>query len=203
MNDNVAIIVKSSPRKVLNTGRYQGILRGIYDVGTHYSEKFGKSSRRLVLSWEIVGQKLDDGSPYTMSKTFTYSLNQKATLREAAEAMLDRPLVEKEIREGVNIATLIGKNCELRIQQRETDAGPSASIKGFLELPKSAKRYRPTDTCVFRIGMEIPEGTPQFIRDMITKSDEYKSRSSEGTVSEAGGSGSWPAEGEIQDEEAF
>ena len=78
-------------------GAHIGVCYANYDVGTQYSEKFRKSARQIVLTWEYPEVRIDverEGKmvsmPRVYSKRYKLSLNKKAGLRLLLEAWRGR-----------------------------------------------------------------------------------------------------------------
>jgi hypothetical protein len=77
---------------------------GLFDLGTHYDEKFDKSRREVVIVWEIAAERIEvdrDGKktnlPRAISKRYTLSLHEKARLRADLESWRGRPFTSEEL----------------------------------------------------------------------------------------------------------
>lgn len=111
---------------------YPARIYSIVDIGqqqTPYGEK-----RQIIITWEIPGEMVD-GLPYAISKYYTLSLNDKATLLKDIEAM-GKPL-PMDKRATFDFTKLIGKTCQLNIQKYEKkDGNERNKIIGISKLMK-------------------------------------------------------------------
>ena len=54
-------------------------------------------ARKIMASWELLGEdRMDDGKPFTMSKSWFLSMHEKATLRKDLESWRGRPFSLEE-----------------------------------------------------------------------------------------------------------
>ncbi len=72
-------------KTIVPAGTHVARLYRIVDLGTHYNEKFDKSSRQLELSWEFplllhTFKEENGAQPLVVSKTVTRSLHEKSGL---------------------------------------------------------------------------------------------------------------------------
>jgi hypothetical protein len=116
----MAIIVKQD--KVFEpvpVGMHQAVCSHVCDIGTHESTFDGRSITRkqLVIIWEInevMNEGKNAGSPFTISKFYTQSLDSKATLRKDLNSWRGRDMSEEELK-GFDVEKLKGVNCMLNI----------------------------------------------------------------------------------------
>jgi len=134
----------------LSTGAHFARLVGVIDLGTQTSapEYGSKQQHKVQLQWEILGdEKRNDGRPFTISKTYTVSLHEKASLRKDIEAWIGKVDGDR-----FEIAGLLGKNCQLSIVHAESDGKTYANIAAIMAVPK---------------GMPLPTGElPLVIFDL-------------------------------------
>lgn len=75
---------------------------GLIDTGEQYNEKYGKTSRKCVLLFELPGEtfKTAEGEEKnrTISQTYTLSLNQKSALYKDLIAWRGRPFTDDELK---------------------------------------------------------------------------------------------------------
>ena len=120
------LLVKEKKRKTIPPGFYQGVCVGVWDLGTHYNDTFKKSSRNVLLTWELpeLTIETDDGDlPMLISKRYNQSLSKKATLRKHLQAWLGRELNRDECENGLNLETLLGRNSYLQVINEEGKDG--------------------------------------------------------------------------------
>lgn len=150
------------------------------DIGTQTGEWQGKPThkRQIVLSWELPNCLMTEGEsagkPFIVSKFYTASLSEKATLRHDLVSWRGREFTPEELA-GFDAKNIIGKTCMLGL----TDKNGKTRVTTVMQLPK---------------GMPVPESINQYlyfsldefdqamfdvlskgIKAMIEKSPEYES----------------------------
>lgn len=129
------------------SGMYQAVCAFVEDIGVQESP-FGKA-HKAVVCWEL-SEKMSDGRPFMMSKTYTISLNEKATLRHDLESWRGRAFTEQEL-DGFDIEKLIGVNCMLNvISYTKQGGGEGRKIGSISPLVKGL-------TKIERINTEPPK----------------------------------------------
>jgi hypothetical protein len=77
-----------------------------------------------MLSFEIPGERMDDGRPFTISKRYTWSMHEKATLRKHLEAWRGQKFRDEDLGPGgFDIRNVLGKTCTLSVIHRENNDG--------------------------------------------------------------------------------
>jgi hypothetical protein len=163
-------------------GNHRAILVGIYDIGTH-EVKFGtdppKPKRQLVLTWELSDELMEDGRPFALSRTFTFSSHEKAGLRIMVENWLNRKFTDDTIRK-FDLFGLAGRACLLNVgHDPKADGTTYANIKSVGPLAKGMQPpERHNEVRVFSLNEEtvIPDGTPKFVIAKIEASPEWAAR---------------------------
>lgn len=119
-------------------GNHLAVLWRIVDLGTQkveYKDET-KFQRKIVLSWEIhCESRMEDGRPYTFSKRYTYSSNEKSNLRKDLEAWRGVPFKQEDF-ESFDLAKLIGKPCLLNILHADRGNGVYADMASISTLIK-------------------------------------------------------------------
>ena len=109
---------------VLDEGGYVARVYSIVDIGVHQTN-FG-AKQQVVVTWELPTELGTDGLPYCISKFYTLSLHEKASLRKAIESMKgkipDDKLTDQKFVDGLFQKTL-GTPCQLSISQYENKEG--------------------------------------------------------------------------------
>src|SRR5271168_3727728 len=79
-------------------GTFLALCYRFIDRGTQISEFMGekKTRREVMISWELVGEVMSDGRPFSASKTYTLSMHEKATLRKDLEAWRGKAFVDAD-----------------------------------------------------------------------------------------------------------
>jgi hypothetical protein len=120
--------------------------------------------------------------PRVMSKEYTLSFNEKANLRKLIDACDSEALKvgDDGFLEEFDIEQLIGKTCLITIshKQRKDGEGTYACISNETAIPKGmecAGAINPTMVLSYdNWNEEIFENLPDFLKEKIVSSDEYK-----------------------------
>lgn len=126
-------------------GMQQAVCAFVHDIGTQIGEYQGKTNIRrvVIISWELAEKMVTGdyaGKPFMVSKYYTLSLNEKATLRKDLESWRGRAFKEEEL-EGFDVEKLIGVNCFLNITTTEND---KRKISAITPIPKNIKAIKPS-----------------------------------------------------------
>ena len=169
---------EGAERIVIPAGTHVARCYGIIDLGTQYSEKFGNSSRKVQVQWELPNELMDDGRPLAISKRYTLSVNEKANLRKDLESWLGRGITAQEEKEGFALGVLLGKPCLLSIIHAESNGKTYANIAGVMSVPKGTKvpeQSNPTVSYDVENGKDATfEKLSEWIRAIIEQSKEFK-----------------------------
>ncbi len=167
----------------IEPGTYPALCYGLVDAGDTYNETYDKWSRKVIILWELPGEKLDLGGDEpvsrTISKTYTASLNDKAKLRADLQAWRGRPFTAEELA-SFDLRTIVGAPCFLNIQQREYKDRTYADVAGIVKLPKGMPVPVGTlEKLVFDLDtdkLSMLEDMPSWIAERIRKSRTYEAR---------------------------
>lgn len=129
-------------------GNHVAVCYRVIDLGTQRTEYLGQEKRqhKLLISWEIPDEKMDDGRPFTIGQRFTWSMSEKANLRRVLESWRGRAFTEDDFgANGFDIKNVIGVGCMLNVVH-ETKAGKTyANIASVAKLPKGMNAPAPTN----------------------------------------------------------
>ena len=165
-------------------GMHHAVVCGIFDIGTQYSDFYKKSARKVILQWEIPGERIEverDGAmvdlPRVASKQYTLSLHKKAILRQHLETWRGKAFTIQEL-EGFDLEKLVNPpaNCTLQIIHDKVDDKTYANVNTVMPAMKGEERVTPEGTArffSFDSSTSIPDGTPDWIREKIEAADEY------------------------------
>lgn len=167
----------------VNEGLHQAVAYSLYDLGTHFSEKFNKHAHQVLIIWELPEERIDiekDGItqnlPRAVSKKYTLSLSEKANLRKDLQTWRGRAFTADELK-GFDTRNLLGKSCQIQVIHNTKGEKTYANITGIMPMPKGSKPLLPENPVRFYSivdhGENIPEGTPDWISDIIKDSDEW------------------------------
>ncbi|MFH2074086.1 MAG: hypothetical protein ABIJ57_01890 [Pseudomonadota bacterium] len=162
---------------------HHAICYSVYDLGTQYNEKWNKSQHKVILCWELPEQRIeiekDDVKmdlPRAISRRFTLSLHPKSDLCPFLENWRGKTFTEDE-KKGFDVLKLLGVNCNLQILHVKKDDKIYANVAGVFPLLRGAEKKEPENPIryfSFEEGhVNIPEGTPDWICDMIKAANEW------------------------------
>jgi hypothetical protein len=157
---------------------------GIWDIGTQFSEKYGKSIRKVVVVWEIPGCRgVFDGKdlPRAISKRYTLSLHKKSDMRKDLESWRGRKFTDEELK-GFDIKKLLGVPCQIQVLHTKVDDKIYANIAAITKAPAGTniKPENPLKFFSFEEGNAVPDGTPEWIMALIRQSEESMRESGDG-----------------------
>lgn len=166
---------------------------GMYDIGTQYNEKWKKSTRKVVLSFELPEVRLqfekEDGTkidtPRVASKEYGLSLHKKANLRADLVSWRGKDFTAEE-EKGFDITKILGQPVMVTITHKEGGnkkiysnisalGKPHKSIK-FPKQELESLMFSFEDCESYEEMMEVigADGFPEWIRKKIEQSSEYK-----------------------------
>ena len=163
----------------------------IVDLGTQPSEYLGqvKHLPKVMLQFEVYGE--DDagkplvtakGEPMTISKNFTLSLAEKATLRKDLQTWRGRDFTAEELR-GFSIDNVLGAWAMISIKKSPGNNGQEyTNIANINSVPKAMKVNLPEghNKCVaFYLDtpdMDLFETFSESLRAKIERSPEWQAR---------------------------
>ena len=156
----------------------------IIDIGTQTSEYQGKVNirRQCIIGFELPTELMTDGEsagkPFTVSRFYTSSLNEKANLRKDLENWRGRAFNEQELT-GFDPKNILGKGCMLSLT--ENDKG-KVRITGIMALPKSMTLPPQVNPSLYftldEFDRNIFDGLSDGYKKLIQASPEYKEISS-------------------------
>lgn len=158
---------------------YTAISSAIIDLGMQTSEKFQKTQRKFMMIWIIKGEEVEvngEKLPRTMSKEYSFSLNEKSTLRKDLQAWRGKVFTDEEL-QGFNLVNILNKPCQLQIILEEKNGKQYNNIAGIMSLPKGTTVEELKDTYHFDIEDESTymnwEKIPGWIQERIKKADNF------------------------------
>lgn len=126
--------------KPVNSGTHMAVCTQIVDIGLQKgSELYPKPQHKIVLRFEIPSERIEfDGkdAPAVISKSFTASMNEKATLRKYLESWRGKTFTDAEA-EQFDVSKLLGKTVMLSIVHKESGGKVRANIASLSAPPKN------------------------------------------------------------------
>jgi hypothetical protein len=176
------------------SGNHRALCIAVYDIGTQLVnyQTGPKWKKKIILSWELVDETMEDGRPFTLSSTFTASLHENSSLRPFLDNWRGRAFSEEELK-GWDIKNVLGAPCLLSVIHKDgTDkfgkAKKFANVSSAGRLPKgmtvpesphNSPRYYTVDS------RTIPADIPRWIAEKVRQSVEYKENAFKDEAAEA------------------
>lgn len=115
-------------------GSHIGRCVKLTDLGTQTGEYEGKVNHRnqILVTWELPSEPMEDGQPFLVSKFYTNSLGDKATLRHHLVTWRGRDFTVDELAR-FDLQTILGAPCMLSVVH--SDKG-KAKVDAVMKLPK-------------------------------------------------------------------
>ena len=180
--------------KRVNPGNYAARCYSMIEIGTITEEYLGEKKRqhKVMLTWELpteldVFHEEKGEEPYVVSKTYTLSLHEKATLRRDLESWRGKGFTEKEA-EAFDITVLLGKTCMLSIIHRpgKVDASKTyVEVASISSMPKGLicpDQINPSRVLSFdNWNQELYDSLSDYLKEKIASSEEYLKMNAGGT----------------------
>jgi hypothetical protein len=119
-------------------GTHLGICYRVIDLGTQPSNYNGeaKTAHKVLISWELPDEKMEDGRPFTVSSSYTWSMHEKSNLRKHLEAWRGQAFTERDFGpNGFDIKNVLGKACTLNVTH-STGEKTYANVTGVGKVMK-------------------------------------------------------------------
>ena len=179
----------------LKPGTYHAVCYAVIDLGTQYSEYYGKATPKLQIIWELPNERIDlvrEGKtvnlPRAISKRYTQSLHEKSALSHDLVSWRGRKFTPEELA-GFNMRNILGANCLLNITHTQKDNKTYTEVAAVSPLMTGMKKVAAENpTIAYDMetdGYDIPAAVPEWIRDVIKKSEEWRQQS----IGESGDTG--------------
>lgn len=190
------IIVSSEGSKSfqkIEPGNYIARCVSMVLMGTFDEEFQGvkKKCTKIRLSWETptelaIFDKEKGEQPFLVSKDFTLSLHEKSSLRKFLESWRGKGFTEEEVKR-FDMSKLLTAACMLNVIHKATQKGNTyADIASISAMPKGMicpQQINPTVIfSVIEPDMTVFESFPDWLKERIQQSDEWKARTTPNAV---------------------
>ena len=172
----------------VSVGSHQAVCYGVVAIGTQPSEKF-TPRKKVIIFWELPHERGDFGDkknvPRTISKRYTLSLGERASLKADLENWRGKPFSDGEL-STFEIDRLIGANCLLSVQHESKGPKTYANVTAVMPLTKGMARanqelpkvYFNLDEALERALVEnapvyFPPELPEWVVNLCKASEEY------------------------------
>jgi hypothetical protein len=169
----------------IEPGNYVARCYQMIHIGTVTENILGenKTMNKVRIAWEtptetkvFVEEKGEQ--PFSVSKEFTLSLNEKANLRKFLAGWRGKDFTEQEAK-AFDISALVGKPCMLNIIHKQSKQGKTfAEISSVSSIPKGMDCPKQINKSFILSYDEWDDdkfnSLPDFIKDKMKQSAEYK-----------------------------
>lgn len=162
-------------------GNHVAICIQVIDLGTQETNYMGEidHKRQVRIGWEIPDERMSDGRPFTIGKTYTFSSHKKAGLRQHLESWRGVAFKDSDLGPGgFNIQNILGKPCLLNVMQKEKQTGGFyATVAGVSKLPKGMPIPEASNGQIYfsleKFDAHAFAALSDYWRELIAKSPEY------------------------------
>jgi hypothetical protein len=169
-------------------GSHMATCYSVIDLGTQEVEWEGqkKYQHKVRIGWELPHELMDDGRPYVVSQTYTFSMSDKAKLRHHLESWRGRPFAPTDFGPGgFDIRKLIGVGCMLNVlHEAKANGRTYANVASIMGLPKGTKAAPLVNPPVYFSLEEFDAATFESFHDKlketIERSPEYAKATGKG-----------------------
>lgn len=168
---------------LIEAGNYPGRCVQMIHIGTIEENIQGtiKKLNKVRLTWELPTELKDgeEGKPAIISKEFTLSLNEKATLRKYLASWRGRDFTEEQAKE-FDLTVLIGIAGLVNIIHKPNKDGSKiyAEIGSISPMPRGMICDPQINTSKILSYDDFDEeffnSLPDYLKDKVRSSDEYK-----------------------------
>lgn len=168
---------------LMPAGNHLARCYAMIEIGTIKEESgiyAGKEQHKVRITWETPHECHDFGKgmqPFSISKEFTLSMNEKATLRKMLESWRGKSFTDEEANR-FDITKLLGVPCMINVIHKTSAKGSTyPDISSIATLPKGFEapaQINPNFVLSFdNWNQSIFDGLPDFIKTKIKSSKEY------------------------------
>ncbi len=139
-------------------GNHPAALVALVDLGMQEETYQGetKTQHKCYLVWELVTEKRANGDNHVIGVTLTFSMNEKAKLRQWLESWRGKKMAEGE---EFDFSTLPGKKCLLSV----TEKNGYPVVSGVGSIPKGMTVAAPTKTPVLFSASDDLDTLPDWL----------------------------------------
>ena len=126
-------------------GLHRAVCVDAVDMGMQETGYGPKHKVRVI--WQIPEEiNPETQKPFQVSKFFTLSLNEQASLRKDLETWRGRKFTPEELKNGFDIEKLVGVNCQLQVIHNLSDDGKIwANVQAVIPAAKGLPALRSQD----------------------------------------------------------
>ena len=122
-------------------GIHRSVCCDIVELGL-VDTQWGKK-RKVDIKWQI-GEEMENGKPFLLTKRYGATLHPKSTLRIDLESWRGKALTEEQA-EDFDLEVLLDKNCQINVMHNITDAGTFANVTAVVPASKGSPPLKVRD----------------------------------------------------------
>lgn len=152
----------------------------IIDLGTQTNEYQGKINfqEQILIFWELPNELSDNGEPLLISKFYTNSFYEKASLRHDLETWRGREFSKEELKvfeqNPFDLQSLLGLPCLLSVVHNDKGrAKVGAVLKAMANMPCPPPHNEYISFWLDEFDQTVFNNLSEKIKDIIKKSPEY------------------------------
>lgn len=166
-------------------GTHSAICIAFIDLGTQKGEYMGeaKHRREVIIQWELPMEMMPDGRPFVVSKRYTWSMSEKATLRKHLAAWRGKDFTDEDFggEKPFDTKNILGAACTLNISEKTLPDGKARTfvssvgqkMKG-IDLPARFNNTTYLALSEDRFEPEAFGGLSDRLKEIIAGSPEYQ-----------------------------
>lgn len=151
----------------------------LIDIGTQHGEYQGEPTVRnqVIVQWELPNEMIDIGGeekPFIVSKFYTNSLNEKASLRADLEAWRSRAFTPEELAK-FDLMAILGKPCMVTVVHNEKGKAKVVSVSAVVKGMTCPPAFNTSEAFwIDEWNDNAFQALPDGFRKLVIASDEYK-----------------------------
>lgn len=163
-------------------GTHLGVCYRFVDLGTQEGEWQGKKThyRKVLVSWELPDERMDDGRPLTFHQRYTWSTSEKARIRQDLEAWRGKAFSDEDFfgPRPFSFKSILGKACLLSLVHNTSGGKTYANLRGIAKLPKNSTAPAPSNELVYfdldEYDVNVFDKLSEGLRATIMRSPEWQ-----------------------------
>lgn len=165
----------------VEAGTYLARAYAVVDLGVHHSETYNKDQHKILIMWELPTEIIEtENGPEArvLSKQYTCSLAENATLRKDLEAWRGKRFTDEEL-SGFYLGKIVGIPCQLSVVPVERNGKTYTNVGAVVSIPKGTPvPDQMHSSIIFDLDQEgalqAMELLPEWVQDRIKESITYK-----------------------------
>jgi hypothetical protein len=174
------------PRDLPPAGAHTAVCFRVIDLGTQQTP-FGVK-HQIYIGWELPDERMGNGQPFTIGRYYTYSSDERATLRGDIQGWLGRPLSNSDFGK-FDLTTLLGTTCTLGVKHETKNDKMRAAIASVMRAAKGTPARLPLINDAVALSLNdrpfdfaAYEALPSWLRETVAKSPEYSAVNGSGAL---------------------